>query len=118
MTTTTAPSDLIVKFDTTTDTTTLPTIGSSTLASGATGILFNLQIVEKPAEDPLAAGSIGSTVIGSAAGQINTTTSLDLANLITQYFADKSILSIPASAGAAGRNIRSMKLIVNVDPTA
>ena len=116
--TTAAPSDLIVKFDTPTDTSTVHVLSTGSLTTGETGIGFNLQIVEK-GEDPLGDGSIGSTIIGSGATQINTVTSQDLANLITQYFGDKSIL-VPASdgAGGSGRNIRSMKLIVNVDPGA
>ena len=117
MTTTSPPSDLIVKFDTPTnqDTIYAVTTGGS-LATGETGIAFNLQIVEKP-EDTIVSGGISSSVIGSASDEINTTTSQQLANLISKYFSDKSILQAAAADGT-GRNIRSMKLIVNVDPTA
>jgi hypothetical protein len=120
--TTTAPSDLIVKFDALTDQTTTVTLGATTsyspttLSPGETGISFNLQIVEKGQSD-LAAGSVGSTVVGSNGDQINTVTSKELAYVIARYFSDKSILT-EGDGGGNGRNIRSMKLIVNVDPTA
>ena len=123
MTTTTAPSDLIVKFDALTDQTTTVTLSSAgssysptTLNQGAAGISFNLQIVEK-GQTALTTGSVGSTVVGSAGTQINTVTAKELAYVIARYFSDKSILT-EAVADGTGRNIRSMKLIVNVDPTA
>ena len=112
----TAPSDLIVKFDASTDTTTTFTLGSTALTSGENGISFNLQIIEK-GQDALATGSVGSTVVGSGTTEINTLTSKELAYVIARYFADKGVL-IPGNAAGVGRNIRSMKLIVNVDPTA
>jgi hypothetical protein len=118
MATTAAPADIIVKFDTPTNTSAFPAIATGTLDTSGTGISFNLQIVEK-ADDPLGDGSIGSTIIGSGATQINTVTSQELANMIAQYFLDKTILtSASDGAGGTGRNIRSMKLIVNVDPSA
>lgn len=114
--TTTAPSDLIVKFDTPTDTSTLHTLGSTDLVAGYTGIDFNLQIVEKSNQN-LEAGKVGSTVVGS--DKINTTTSQDLANVIARFFVNENILTEATDGvGGSGRNIRSMKLIVNVDPTA
>lgn len=122
MTTTTAPSDLIVKFDALTDQTTAVTLAAATsyspttLNQGATGISFNLQIVEK-GQTALTTGSVGSTVVGSAGTQINIVTAKELAYVIARYFSDKSILT-EAIADGTGRNIRSMKLIVNVDPTA
>ena len=123
MTTTTAPSDLIVKFDALTDQTTTVTLAAATsyspttLNQGATGISFNLQIVEK-GQTALTTGSVGSTVVGSAGTQINSVTAKELAYVIARYFSDKSILTEAAFANGDGRNIRSMKLIVNVDPTA
>jgi hypothetical protein len=118
MTTTAAPSNLIVKFDTLTDTSSFSPPSAGPLDAGATGISFTLQIIARA--DPLISGGLQSTVIGSDPGQINNVTSQDLANVIAQYFSDKSIL-VPSTdgAGGSGRNIRSMKLIVNVvDPGA
>jgi hypothetical protein len=110
------PSDLIVKFNTPTDTSTLHTLGSTALVNGYTGIDFNLQIVEKSNQN-LGSGTVGSTVVGS--NKINNTTSQELANVIARYFANENILTEATNGvGGAGRNIRSMKLIVNVDPTA
>lgn len=111
---TSPPSDLIVKFDSVTDASTFPSITTTALTSG-TGINFNLQIIEKGIKvlgtDP---STVGSTKVGSDTDEINNITSQELANLITQYFSDKSIL---AAAAGTGSNIRSMKLIVNIDPT-
>lgn len=114
MASTDPPTDLIVKFNTPTDgTTEVPAITSGTLTSGI-GINFNLQIVEK-GWNSMAIGNVVTTVIGSSDTEFNTVTSQELANLITKYLSDKSILS---AAAGTGSNIRSMKLIVNVDPTA
>lgn len=112
-----APSDLIVKFDTPTDQSTLHTFTSGVLPPEAVGISFNLQIVEK-GKAGLGASLVGSSVIGSAEDSINSATSQELANMITKYFSDKSILTPALDASGTDRNIRSMKLIVNVDPTA
>jgi len=111
------PSDLIVKFDTPSNQDTIYTLTAGTLDAARTGIAFNLQIVEK-GDDNLETDGISSTVIGSTSDRINTTTSQELANLISKYFSDKSILQPATAASGTGRNIRSMKLIVNVDPNA
>jgi len=57
-------------------------------------------------------------VVGSGSDEINSTTSQDLANIITRYFDDKAIMSAATDATGTGRNIRSMKLIVDIDPSA
>lgn len=110
------PSDLIVKFDILTDPVTVVTLTTDALSVGESGISFNLQIIEKGELD-LTAGSIGSTVVGNSTDKINTVTAQELAYLITRYFSDKTILA-PGDATGAGRNIRSLKLIVNIDPSA
>lgn len=118
--TTTAPGDIIAKFNTPTDQSTLHTLSTGSLALGETGISFNLQIIEKGlsavAIVPL---TVSTSVIGTGEDQFNPATSQELANVIAQYLSDKSILTAASNgAGGSGRNIRSMKLIVNVDPTA
>lgn len=118
-----SPSDLIVKFDAVTDQSTIFAVTTGgTLDAGETGISFNLQVVEKginSAVHPLQPNIVGSEVVGSGTNQINTVTSQDLANLISQYFSDKGILNAAIDGtGGTGRNIRSMKLIVNVDSSA
>lgn len=64
---TVSPSDLIVKFDAVTDTTTpVPTISAGSLTAGESGILFNLQVVEKgipSAVHPLQTNIVGSDVV-------------------------------------------------------
>ena len=113
-----APTFQIFKFDTVTTTDTIHAITTAALTSpGETGIKFNLQIVEKGSA-ALSASSAGSTVVGSGTNKINSTTSQDLANIITRYFDDKDIISAATDAAGAGRNIRSMKLIVDIDPSA
>ncbi len=132
--TTTAFSDLIFKFDAVTDASEIESNivqaggDNSPLAldasggvhgPGAHGISFNLQIVEKgnPASSST---NFESSIVGTVANEIDNETSKALANLITKFFALKSILRISETTAATGvgRNIRSMKLIVNIDPTA
>lgn len=114
-----APTFQIFKFDTVTTTDTVHAITTNALSSPTeTGIKFNLQIVEKGSA-ALSASSAGSTVVGNSSDEINSTTSQDLANIITRYFKDKSIMSATTDAnGDVTRNIRSMKLIVDIDPSA
>ena len=115
-----APTFQIFKFDTVTTTDTVHAIPAATALNspGGTGIKFNLQIVEKGSA-ALSASSACSTVVGNSSDEINSTTSQDLANIITRYFKDKGIMSATTDAnGDVTRNIRSMKLIVDIDPSA
>ena len=111
------PSNQIFKFDIETNTTALPTVFPALSTPGETGIPFNLQIVEKFAPGtPFGSQVIGSTVVGMDV--INDDVAVDIANLITSYFADHAILTSATDSEGTNRNVRSMKLIVNVDPTA
>jgi len=118
MTTTTAFSDVVYKFSTPTNTDTLVTSASSSLTTiDHTGIDFNLQIVEK-GNRALASTNYGSSIVGSGPTEIGSDITQALANVITMVFVEKSILTAATDNAGSGRNIRSMKLIVNVDPNA
>lgn len=121
--TTTAFSDVIYKFDTPTTAGTVPTITTTTLYQNThSDIDFNLQIVEK-GNKAASSTNFASSSVGSATNQIDDDVSQDLANIITAVLVDRSILTINLSnvvsgVVGSGRNIRSMKLIINVDPYA
>lgn len=121
--TTTTPSDLIVKFDaiTTNSTAVYTGLGTTELQGLQLGIKLNLQIVEKGPLPSPGTGTVGSTVVGTGTGEFDIENCKDLANIITRYFVDKSILhgatDSDTNPSTTVPNIRSMKLIVNVDPT-
>lgn len=120
---TTTPSDLIVKFDavTTNSTAVYTGLGTTELQGLQLGINLNLQIVEKGPLPLAGTGTVGSTVVGTGTGEFDIENCKDLANIITRYFVDKSILHGATDSddnlSTTVPNIRSMKLIVNVDPT-
>ena len=116
------PSDLIVKFDAvTTSSTTEYSLGSTPLSGLELDINLNLQIVEKGPLPSTGPSTVGSTVVGTGSGEFNTDNCKELANIITRYFVNKNILhgatDSDTNPSTTVPNIRSMKLIVNVDPT-
>lgn len=120
--TSTAFSDVVYKFNTPTTAGAVPTITTTNLFQNThTDIGFNLQIVEK-GDQAASSTNFASSSVGSAATQIDDDVSQDLANIITAVLVDRSILTINLSSTSTGpnpgRNIRSMKLIINVDPFA
>lgn len=121
--TTTAFSDVIYKFSTPTTAGTVPTISTTTLfANTHDNIDFNLQIVEK-GNHSASSNNFSSTSVGPASNQFDDDVSRELANIITAVLNDKALMTInltnvvPGVVGS-GRNIRSMKLVINIDPYA